>query len=91
MIDYQHVFSLGATDRYGEVGLYQKRYIGTQHRHTITQKVYTISDVVWIGDTDEWGFEHIEVGSTVKFVRSIRNFFGIHDNGAQRFIPIEVL
>lgn len=54
--------------------------IGRTFQHVDNRKVYKITRPVFICDSDQWGYEHIECGveEPVTMVRSIKNFFGLH-------------
>lgn len=59
--------------------------IGIRFHHAVNQQIYTITGVTYMGELDEWGFEHKREGSDVKFTRSVSNFLGKLDCGVQRF------
>jgi hypothetical protein len=62
-----------------------KEYVNSYWCHVKTGNIYTIKDVVWYCDTDEFAFEYADVVDYYpKFVRSIKNFL---DQG--RFVKLQ--
>ena len=59
--------------------------LGESYMHSGNGHVYTITDVCWIGDIDEWGLIHSRGDGTPTCVRSFTNFAGRRSNGEKRF------
>lgn len=65
-------------------------FVGRSYVHAARGETYKIIAVVWLGDTDEWGFMHRKVSADQSlgdpyFIRSVANFFGLRQ-GTPRFV-----
>lgn len=63
--------------------------VGSSYMHTRSRYLYRVTDIVWNGNDDLWMVEHTRAGTATKFVRSLANFNGEHNDGTRRFIRIK--
>lgn len=55
-----------------------KNHKGTIWTHAVTERTYIITNAVWMNDTDEWGVLYVSQDREELFIRSYKNFTGIH-------------
>jgi hypothetical protein len=69
-------------------------FIGLQFRH-YKGGLYAIDDLIWNAEHDRWEIEYYpidDVGapqSSTNYTRSFENFFGLIEDGRQRFVEVE--
>lgn len=63
--------------------------VGKRYTRTRTQKDYEITGFAYMGEFDQWGIIHREVGHAITFCRSHENFFGFRDGDVPRFKEIK--
>ena len=61
--------------------------LGCRFTHFKNAKVYQVTGLVWLGDSDEWTVLHTRPGSDVVFARTVGNFLGNNADGQPRFVP----
>jgi hypothetical protein len=61
--------------------------IGNVLQHTGNQKQYVIIGFTWLGATDEWGYEHREIGdlSSPTITRPLSHLCGKRGNDDRRY------
>lgn len=62
--------------------------LGSKWKHSGNSKIYTVTEYIWHGDTDEWHVEFRRANCPVPFTRTVNNFLGDRDNGVKRFTQV---
>lgn len=65
--------------------------LGRVFEHLGNGHHYRVTDVTWMGGTDEWGLIHQRTDMPIICTRTLNNFKGNRSNGEKRFRMLDIL